>query len=107
MTDTDDPQAAADWLALMLKQAESVHMPIALAPVGNLRTLLDEREQLRGYLDTYHRALDRLVDAVRTACSFDGGEKNPEDAPWAAALDALDDTSHQILDGLIAAGLWA
>lgn len=51
-------------------------------------------------LDRVRSAFQRLSDAVDTACTFDAGEKCPEDASWAAALDQLDNVHNEIRTGL-------
>lgn len=51
-------------------------------------------------LDRFRGAFRRLSDAVDTACMFDAGETCPEDAPWAAALDQLDDVHNEIRTAL-------
>lgn len=97
---TNAPTTPTGWAAAALEQSETAGVPVALVRTEHLRALLADR-------DTFHRALDGLVTAVREACGFDAGETNPEDAPWAAALDRLDEACTQITDDLVAKGLWA
>lgn len=94
------PTTAAEWAEAVLKQSDAAGVRVTLIESQHLRELLADR-------DTFHRVLDGLVTAVREACGFDAGETSPEDAPWAAALDRLDEACTQIVDGLVAKGLWA
>lgn len=97
---SDAPNTPAEWATAALKQADTARMRIALVQTEHLRSLLAN-------LDTFHRAMDALVTHIDNATSFDAGETSPEDAPWAAALDRLDDARNEIVNDLVAKGLWA
>jgi ATP phosphoribosyltransferase regulatory subunit HisZ len=94
------PTTPAEWAAAALKQADTARVRIALVQIEHLRALLAD-------LDTFHRAMDALVTHIDNATGFDAGETSPEDAPWAAALDRLGDARNEIVNDLVAKGLWA
>jgi hypothetical protein len=96
----DAPKSPAEWATAALKQADTARMRIAIVQCEHLRALLAN-------LDDFHRALDALVTHVDKATGFGAGETLPESAPWAAALNSLDDARNEIVDGLVAKGLWA
>jgi len=114
---TQDRYSAIGRVTILVNVAEQDSLDAVEVTTSDLRMVLRDRKDLAEKLadatrtieglgsnsDRWKDAFGRLAEAVEAACSFDAGETLPESAPWAAALNTLDDALNEIRDGLKAA----